>query len=135
MHCWPECPVRETIIIFPTIKWRQVQEHVLDILFVDYSGQRTRLGCHPAAPAEPEPLIALKRLSQCNGQSTGCAFAGDVGNRTPLETTTRRGKEALQHGPSLKRRAPYHSIKPTYMTRCVATAIMRNVGSFGRSHD
>jgi hypothetical protein len=41
MYCWPECPVRETIIIFPTIKWRQVQEHVLDIFFVDYSGQRT----------------------------------------------------------------------------------------------
>src|SRR5580704_18522813 len=81
MHCWPECPVCETIIIFPTIKWRQVQEHVLDIFFVDYSGQRIRLGCHPAAPAEPEPLIALKRLSQCNGQSTRCAFAGDVGNR------------------------------------------------------
>jgi hypothetical protein len=57
------------------------------------------------------------------------------GTATRLETTTRRGKEALQHGPSLKRRAPYHSIKTAYMTRCIATAIMRNVGSFGRSHD
>src|ERR1700738_2436483 len=106
MHCWPECPVRENIIIFPTIKWRQVQEHVLDILFVDYSGQRTRLGCHPAAPAEPEPLIALKRLSQCNGQSTGCAFAGDVGNRAAV----RNNYEARQ------RSAPTRSLLETEST-------------------
>src|ERR1700738_5163745 len=113
MHCWPECPVRENIIIFPTIKWRQVQEHVLDILYVDYSGQRTRLGCHHAAPAEPEPLIALKRLSQCNGQSTGCAFAGDVGNRDAVRNNYEARQRSAPTRSLLETRGPYHSIKPT----------------------
>jgi hypothetical protein len=45
----------------------------------------------------------LKRLSQCNGQSTGSAFAGDVGNRDAV----RNNYEARQ------RSAPTRSLLET----------------------
>src|SRR6516162_2849738 len=81
MHRWPECPIGKAIIVFLTIKRRQVHERVLHTPFVDYSGLGTGLGSYPAGPAEPNPVIGLKRLSQCNGQASCCTFAGGVRNR------------------------------------------------------
>src|SRR5688572_14618815 len=93
MHGWPECPIGKTIVIFLTIKRCQVHKHVLDTPFVNYSRLGTRLGSYPATPAEPEPLIGLERLSQCNGQTSGSPFAGGVGNRYAV----RNNDEARQN--------------------------------------
>jgi hypothetical protein len=50
------------------------------------------MGSYLAAPAEPETLIGLKRLSQCNGQASSGPFAGGVGNRYAI----RNNDEARQ---------------------------------------
>src|SRR6266446_4562368 len=81
VHRWPERAIRKTIIVFPTVKRCQIHEHVLNIPFVDHSGLGSRMGGYLAAPAQPETLIGLKRLSQCNGQASSGPFAGGVGNR------------------------------------------------------
>src|ERR1700736_3007884 len=89
---WPECPIGETIVVFLTVKRRQVHERGLNIPFVDHSG----LGCsavpYLAEPAEPETFIGLKRLSQCNGQASSGPFTCGVGNRY----TVRNNDEARQ---------------------------------------
>src|SRR6202023_405152 len=74
------CPIGETIIVFLTIERREVDQHVLNIPFVDHSGRGRRIG-YLAAPAEPETLIVLKRLSQCDGHASSSPFTGGVGNR------------------------------------------------------
>src|ERR1700730_3102706 len=102
MHRWPKCPIGETTIVFLTVKRRQVHEHVLNIPFVNYSRLGSRMGSHLAAPAEPETLIGLKRLSQCNGQASSGPFAGGVGNRYAV----RNNDEARQ------RSAPRWSLAP-----------------------
>src|SRR5262245_53366289 len=106
MHRGPECPIGEAIIVFLTIKRRQVHKHVLDISFADYSELRARLGSNPAAPAEPKSLIGLKCLSQCNGQATGCSLGRGVRNGY----TVRNNNEARQRSAPthflVKRRSP-----------------------------
>src|SRR5436190_23779546 len=92
MHRWPECPVGEAMIVFLTIKRRQVHEHVSNIPFAHYSGLRTRLGNYLAAPSEPEPLIGLKGLPQCDDQTACCSFCGRIGHRY----TVRDNDEARQ---------------------------------------
>src|SRR5882757_4119443 len=83
MHRWPESPVGETIIVFLTVKRRQVHERILNTPSADHSGLGSRVRSHLAAPAEPESVIGLKRLSQCNGQTSRSPSAGSVGNRYP----------------------------------------------------
>src|SRR5436190_13308227 len=100
MHRRPQRPVGKTRIVFLTIKRGEVEEHIMDVSFVDYSGLRTRLGNNPAAPSEPQPLIGLKGLSQCNGQAAGCSFVGRIGNRY----TVRNNDEARQRTSNMVRR-------------------------------
>ena len=100
VHRWPERPIGETIVVLLTIKRRQVHQRVLNPPFVDYSGLGCRLGSYLAAPTEPETLIGLKCFSQCNGQPPAVPLPAALGTDTRLETTTSRGKEALQDGSS-----------------------------------
>src|ERR1700730_15843069 len=92
VHCWLECPIGETIVVFLTVKRRQVHERVLNIPFVDHSGLGCRMSSYLTAPAEPETFIGLTRLSQCNGQASSGPFTCGVGNRY----TVRNNDEARQ---------------------------------------
>src|SRR5205823_4820000 len=100
VHRWPERPIGETIVVLLTIKRRQVHQRVLNPPFIDHSGLGCRLGSYLAAPTEPETLIGLKCFSQCNGQPPAVPLPAALGTDTRLETTTSRGKEALQDGAS-----------------------------------
>ena len=84
VHRWPERPIGETIIVLLTIKRRQVHQRVLNPPFVDHSGLGCRLGSYLAAPTEPEALIGLKCLSQCNGQAARGSFVRGIGKRYPV---------------------------------------------------
>src|SRR5258708_3315429 len=106
MHRWPECPIGETIIVFLTVERGQVHERILNIAFVDHSGLGSRMGSYPAAPAEPETLIGLKRLSQCNGQSSSGPFAGGVGNRYAVRNNDEARQRCAPRRALAQRRAP-----------------------------
>src|SRR5437899_12917959 len=106
MHRWPKCPIGETIIVFPTVKRREIHEHVLNIAFVDQSGVGSRMGSYLAAPAEPETLIGLKRLSQCNGQASSGPFAGGVGNRYAVRNNDEARQRSAPRRSLAQRRAP-----------------------------
>ena len=100
VHRWPERPIGETIIVLLTIERRQVHQRVLNPPFVDHSGLGCRLGRYLAAPTEPETLIGLKCLSQCNGQAPRGSFARGIGNRYPVRNddefeAKKRSKTAL----------------------------------------
>ena len=84
VHRWPERPIGKTIIVLLTIERRQVHQRVLNPPFVHHSGLGCRLGSYLAAPTEPETLIGLKCLSQCNGQAPRGSFARGIRNRYPV---------------------------------------------------
>src|SRR6266849_1204447 len=106
MHRWPKCPIGETIIIFLTVKRREIHKHVLNIPFFDHSGPGSRMGSYLTAPAEPETLIGLKRLSQCNSQASSGPFAGGVGNRYAVRYNDEARQRSAPRWCLAQRRAP-----------------------------
>ena len=84
VHRGPERPIGKTIIVFLTIERRQVHQRVLNPPFVHHSGLGCGLGSYLAAPTEPEALIGLKCLSQCNGQAPRGSLARGIRNRYPV---------------------------------------------------
>jgi hypothetical protein len=67
VHRGPQRAICESIVVLPTIKWRQIHNRVLHLPFLYDAGLGIRLRSDLPAPPKPETLVRAQDLAQCNG--------------------------------------------------------------------